>query len=196
MKTDTAAHILDVAQDLVRCRGYSAFSYADIARQVGIRKASIHYHFPAKEDLGRELMARYRVGVQHRLHAMAQAEADPRQQLQQFVALYRDGLQDCQMCLCGILAAEIEVLPASVRQEVRAFLAAVQAWLAQVLARGQTAGDLHLRWEPATEAAQVLATVQGAQLLARAAEDRLAAFDAVAHPLLARLGGAAPPAEG
>ena len=52
---DTAQQILDVAQDLVRCRGYSAFSYADISKQVGIRKASIHYHFSSKEELGKEL---------------------------------------------------------------------------------------------------------------------------------------------
>lgn len=187
METNTAQHILDVAQDLVRCRGYSAFSYADIAHQVGIRKASIHYHFPAKEDLGRELMARYRAAVQQSLRHIDRTEADPRQQIQQFVTLYRDGLGNCQMCLCGMLAAEIEVLPASVQQEVRAFLSVVQDWLTQVLTAGQQAGCLHLRWDPATEAAQVLATVQGAQLIARAAEDRLATFDAVAHPLVAAL---------
>lgn len=51
MKENTAQRILDTAQDLIRHRGYSAFSYADIADRVGIRKASIHYHFAAKEDL-------------------------------------------------------------------------------------------------------------------------------------------------
>jgi len=28
------------------------FSYADLAKSVGVSKASIHHHFPAKEDLG------------------------------------------------------------------------------------------------------------------------------------------------
>jgi len=59
-RVDTAKQILDVAQEMVQTRGYNAFSYADISAQVGIRKASIHYHFPNKSDLGKEVVARYR----------------------------------------------------------------------------------------------------------------------------------------
>jgi len=50
--SDTAERILDIAQDLIQRRGFNAFSYHDIAAPMGIRKASIHYHFPSKADLG------------------------------------------------------------------------------------------------------------------------------------------------
>ncbi|NEQ47369.1 MAG: TetR/AcrR family transcriptional regulator [Leptolyngbya sp. SIOISBB] len=183
----TAQQILDVAQDLVRCRGYSAFSYADISRQVGIRKASIHYHFPSKEELGKELVKRYHTTFQHKLRAIEQSESDPRQQLQQFVGLYRSGLSECQMCLCGMLSAEIEVLPNSVQEEVRDFLVEIQTWLTRVLATGEAAGCLQPRLSPETEASLLLATVQGAQLMARTATDSPAAFDDIAQPLLASL---------
>lgn len=185
---ETAQQILDVAQDLVRCRGYSAFSYADISKQVGIRKASIHYHFPSKEELGQELVKRYRTAFQQKLKAIEQSESDPRQQLQQFVGLYRSGLSECQMCLCGMLSAEIEVLPNSVQEEVRAFLWVAQDWLTNVLAAGESAGCLQPRITPATEASLLLATVQGAQLIARVATDSLVTFDGIATPLLANLG--------
>jgi TetR/AcrR family transcriptional repressor of nem operon len=184
---ETAQQILDVAQDLVRCRGYSAFSYADISKQVGIRKASIHYHFPSKEELGKELVKRYHSIFQRKLQAIEHSEPDPREQLRQFVALYRSGLSACQMCLCGMLSAEIEVLPDSVQAEVRGFLDETHAWLTRVLAAGEAASCLQLRISPETEASLLLATVQGAQLMARAATDSLAKFDGMATPLLASL---------
>lgn len=184
---ETAQQILDVAQDLVRCRGYSAFSYADISKQVGIRKASIHYHFPSKEELGKTLVKRYHANFQHRLNVIEQSESDPRQQLQQFVGLYRSGLDECQMCLCGILSAEIEVLPKSVQDEVRHFLAETHNWLARLLTAGVAAGCLQPRLAPEIEASLLLATVQGAQLMARAAIDSPAMFDGIAKPLLASL---------
>ena len=52
----TANRILDVAERLVQLRGYNAFSYADVAKAVGIRKASLHYHFATKGDLGLALV--------------------------------------------------------------------------------------------------------------------------------------------
>ncbi|MEO1520065.1 MAG: TetR/AcrR family transcriptional regulator [Cyanobacteria bacterium J06633_2] len=63
MEKNTAQKILDVAQDIVRRHGYSAFSYADISQQVGIRKASIHYHFPSKDELVKRLVMRYRDNI-------------------------------------------------------------------------------------------------------------------------------------
>lgn len=184
---ETAQQILDVAQELVRSRGYSAFSYADIAEQVGIRKASIHYHFPSKEELTQELVKRYALTFQQKLKQIEQDEPDPQKQLRQFVALYRRGLSQHQMCLCGILAAEMVVLPDSVQEEVRAFFAATQAWLQAVLQRGVAVGCLQPRLAPEDEASLLLATVQGAQLIARAATASEVTFDRIAAQLLAAL---------
>ena len=55
----TATRILDVAEGLAQTRGFNGFSYADIAAEIGITKASLHYHFPSKADLGRALVRRY-----------------------------------------------------------------------------------------------------------------------------------------
>ncbi len=184
---ETAQQILDVAQDLVRCRGYSAFSYADISQQVGIRKASIHYHFPSKEALVKELVKRYHNTFQQKLKGIERSGSDPQKQLQMFVGLYRNGLSDCQICLCGMLSAEIEVLSDAVQQEIRTFLSATHAWLEGVLATGKAVGCLQPRISPKTEASLLLATLQGAQLMARTAEDSEVMFDSIAQPLLKTL---------
>ena len=56
---DTATRILDSAESLVQVRGFNGFSYADVAAELGVTKASLHYHFPGKAELGRALIVRY-----------------------------------------------------------------------------------------------------------------------------------------
>jgi TetR/AcrR family transcriptional repressor of nem operon len=187
MKENTAGKILDIAQDLVRQRGYSAFSYADISERVGIRKASIHYHFPSKEELTRELVRRYRDTFQRKLKQIEQATSDPQKQLSQFVRLYRDGLNEAQICLCGMLSADLTVLPKPVQDEVSAFFSDNRAWLAKVLQNGSEVGCLQVRSSVTCAAMLVLATLHGAQLLARVSDDREATFDQIAELLLATL---------
>ena len=48
----TSQQILDIAQRLVQTRGFNAFSYADIANELNVSKASLHYHFTSKAKLG------------------------------------------------------------------------------------------------------------------------------------------------
>lgn len=143
MENNTAQRILDVAQDMVRSRGYSAFSYADISSQVGIRKASIHYHFPSKDVLAKELVKRYRERIGRACDRISNSGASPEEQMMQFAHLYRDGLDDNQICLCAMLAADFAVLPQSVRDEIRAYFQQAEAWLADLLQQGC---DAHL-WD-------------------------------------------------
>ena len=60
-RTDTANQILDVAEHLVQVRGFNAFSYADVAGELGLTNAALHYHFPSKSELGEALIDRYAI---------------------------------------------------------------------------------------------------------------------------------------
>ena len=93
MKSNTAQQILDVAQTMVRNRGYSAFSYADIAKEIGIRKASIHYHFPSKEDLVKELVIRYRDNLVRKCQVIEQQKINPQEQLKKFAEALQASIQ-------------------------------------------------------------------------------------------------------
>jgi TetR/AcrR family transcriptional repressor of nem operon len=69
-KTDTihtSQQILDIAQRLVQTRGFNAFSYADIANELSVSKASLHYHFASKAKLGVRLIERYEDGIERAL---------------------------------------------------------------------------------------------------------------------------------
>uniref|UniRef100_UPI0016411DC9 TetR/AcrR family transcriptional regulator n=1 Tax=Burkholderia gladioli TaxID=28095 RepID=UPI0016411DC9 len=59
MAAGTRDALVQAAEGLMRSRGYAAFSYADLVETVGIRKASIHHHFPTKEDLGVAIVEAY-----------------------------------------------------------------------------------------------------------------------------------------
>jgi TetR/AcrR family transcriptional repressor of nem operon len=58
-QNDTAQRILDVAERLVQSRGFNGFSYANVAAELNITTASLHYHFPSKAELGEALIVRY-----------------------------------------------------------------------------------------------------------------------------------------
>ena len=184
MEKKTAEQILDVAQEMVRRQGYSAFSYADISKRIGIRKASIHYHFPSKADLVQRLVQRYREILGRACDRIARSNAPANEQLLEFAHLYRDGLKQDQACLCAMLGADYVVLPEPVQAEVREFFHQTEQWLATLLQKGSDDQLWHCNPSAEQEAKGLIAMLQGAQLLARPEADSFAAFEQIVYPLL------------
>jgi TetR/AcrR family transcriptional regulator, transcriptional repressor for nem operon len=160
--SDTKSRLLDVAAGLAQTRGYHGFSFHDLADAVGIKTASIHYHFPTKTDLGRQMVQRYTKEFMDRLGPVD--DAPPRACLARYVALFRASLGQGRMCLCGMMGAEITGVPEAVLGDVQAFFAANRDWLTQVMGRTDTP-------QPALEAGIFLATLEGALMIARVAGD-------------------------
>lgn len=168
-RTHTAEQILEVAQALIQQRGFNAVSYADISSSIGIRNASIHYHFPSKADLGTALVKRYRERVAGDLAAITQGGFPAPQALEHYLAAYRSVVQaDGRICLCTALAGDLATLPESMCREVQAFFDLNLSWLRQSMERGRDQGTLHFSGTPLAAASAFLAAVEGAMLLARA----------------------------
>jgi TetR/AcrR family transcriptional repressor of nem operon len=185
--TPAATAILDVAEQLAQTRGYNGFSYADIAAELGVTKASLHYHFPSKAELGCALIDRYHASFDMALAAIDQQIGEPRKKLQQYVELYESVLRNDRMCLCGMLAAEYTTLPAPMQERLKSFFDANERWLTAVLEGGLRAGTLLFR-ESANERARVLlGALEGAMLVARSYGDPRR-FHAAAAYVLADLG--------
>jgi len=182
----TAERILDIAERLVQVRGFNDFSYADIAAELGITKASLHYHFSGKAELGRALIDRYAERFSAALSRIDRDLPDARTKLEAYAALYADVLRGKRMCMCGILAAEYQTLPESMRGAVIGFFDENQRWLATVLTEGQADRTLSFTGSPDDIAQSILSTLEGAMLVARPYGD-LSRFDATAQHLLAGL---------
>ena len=183
--TGKADEIVESTKALIIAGGYNGFSYADVSERVGIRKASIHHHFPSKVDLVRTVVTSYRDEVLDGLAVIEQGSPDPAVQLTDYVELMQACIEDGSrpFCLCGMLAAEMPVLPPEVVQEVRAYFVALSDWLCSVLQRGAEMHKIRLAGPAATEAELLVATVYGAMLVARARGDA-SVFAAVVQPLL------------
>lgn len=173
-----AEEILDSAEGLARNRGFNGFSFRDLANEVGIKSASVHYHFPTKADLGRAITRRYADRFLTHLGDPEDPASTPEALLQRYVAAIRHALvMEERMCLCGMLGAEIATLPEIVAQEVRDFFARNIDWLIAVLWRLR--GPDFEREILRQEAQCIIAALQGAMMLARSL-DRVEVFDEVA----------------
>ena len=181
---DTAARILDIGERLVQVRGFNGFSYADVASELEMTKAALHYHFPGKAELGRALIARYTERFAEALAGIDAAIPDAPDKLAAYAGLYSEVLRGQRMCLCGMLAAEYQTLPEPMRDAVIAFIDANEAWVERVLSEGQRAGSIALAG-PASDAARLIVSgLEGAMLVARPYGD-IARFDTAAEGLLA-----------
>ena len=172
--------ILDVAERMARTGGYNGFSFREIAKQVGIKAASVHYHFPGKEELGIAVARRYTDRFLVALGAPDDPAVAPEALVRRYVDAYRTSLvDDGLMCLCGMFGAEIAYLPGPVAEEAKRFFEANIVWLISVFERAAERGDkAHAR----DEAMRTIATLEGAMILARSLDDP-AAFDAATKTL-------------
>lgn len=189
--TDTATAILDIAERLVQRRGFSGFSYADVAAELGITKASLHYHFPGKAELGERLINRYAARFAAALEEIGARESPASDKFQAYCAIYRAVLAEQRMCLCGTLAAEYEVLPEPMRRMVVSFFDCNQEWLATLLEGGRVAGGLRFAGTSDQAARSVISGLEGAMLVSRAYGDT-AVLESVANRLVDEFCLAAP----
>jgi TetR/AcrR family transcriptional repressor of nem operon len=167
----TAGQILDAAERLVQERGFNGFSYADVARELGVTKAALHYHFSSKADLGDALIARY---AERFLEALARADvalADDRDKLHAYAQLYADVFRDDRMCLCGMLAADYATLPDPMRERVVRFFDDNEVWLMRVLEEGLEAGTVRFEGSARAVARSLIGGLEGAMLVSRPYRD-------------------------
>ena len=173
--SETKQRIMDAARLTVQAHGYSRLSFRELAKEVGIKSASVHYHFPTKADLGAAVARRYWEVTAAALEAMLAETSDPVRCLHQYPDIFRKSLEnDNRLCLCSFMAAEYEDLPEPVKKEVQTFTDVNVAWLSKVLfaANGVSSEESERR------ARAIFAAVAGAQLIARSRSD-IALYDAI-----------------
>ncbi|MEM7426623.1 MAG: TetR/AcrR family transcriptional regulator [Pseudomonadota bacterium] len=172
--TDTRTQLLDAAEHSMRKRGYHAVSFRDLADELGIKSASVHYHFRQKEDLGVALVQRYASHVLAALELKASGADSPAARFSAFKEVYRDALVTSdEICLCGMLGAEALGLPDVVAAEVRRFFEANVTWLME--AQSDTTPEDERR----QRALHIVAALQGAMMLASTLGD-FGVFDEIA----------------
>ena len=173
MSASAKEAILAAARRAAQAHGYGGLNFRDLAAEVGIKSASIHYHFPTKADLGAAVALRYREDAAASLEALRAEAPDALAALRRYPETFRHALvAGNRMCLCSYLAAEHDDLPEPVLREVLAFMEANVAWLARQLAEAGVVPASQA--EPRARA--MMAAIAGAQLMARSRSD-VAVYD-------------------
>jgi TetR/AcrR family transcriptional repressor of nem operon len=173
MNANARESILSVATRIAQSRGYSGLNLRDIAQEVGIKAASIYYHFPGKADLAAAVAKRYWEDGAAALEAISDESPDPADALHRFPEIFRRSLEaDNRLCLGSFMGAEKDDLPAEVMAEIKLFADVNIAWLGKLLVAAKVC-----KTKAATDRARaIFAAVAGAQLLARSRSD-IALFD-------------------
>ena len=181
----TQQRLIDSARHLIQTRGYNGFSYADVADEVQVRKASIHHHFPAKSDLARAVVEQSRALIVEQTRAISAGDFDPEAQLRMYTGYWEKCIADASapFCVAGMLASELPTLPDDLAGDVRAHFHDLSNWLEIVLTRGAQMGRYELRGSARQEAESFMAMVYGAMLAARAYGDPKVFGDIVASGL-------------
>ena len=184
----TASRILEAGRQLIMRRGYSGFSYADVADTIEIRKASIHHHFPAKADLVIAVVQQSRELFDAEMAALKASGADALGQLRGYIGYWERCIADdsAPFCVAGMLGAELPALPEEVAHEVKAHFGNLSAWLEQVLEEGVKDKLFKLDSSVEAQAEMLVSLVYGAMLAARA-YGNAALFKSVTDGALERL---------
>lgn len=161
----SAERIVNAAEDLVQQFGFNGFSFEDIAQMVGIRKPSIYHHFPSKHELVAVMTQRYTHRFCARLEDIEASFGGATERLQGHAALFSESLgKEGRLCACGILGAERNSLPESLRLQVKDFFTRNVTWLENVIVAGQKQGQL-IDTVPAAQLAQLWLSAQEGALL-------------------------------
>jgi AcrR family transcriptional regulator len=163
--TATRDHIIQLADALIRQKGFNAFSYADIAAVLDIRNAAIHYYFPTKSLLGQAVMEMElsRLDAYRRQNA----DLDGEGQLKHLVGTFYHNAQRHAICLMGALTPEFATFDEAMQSTLRKLCRTIREWVADCLREARASGQLRFDGDPGDRAALVVSTLLASLLLAR-----------------------------
>jgi TetR/AcrR family transcriptional regulator, transcriptional repressor for nem operon len=166
---NTKRAIMDLAETFIQEKGFNGFSYAHIAKELGVQNAAIHYHFPTKQELACAVIQRYRDRFQLWINNSRIKALSPQEKLDWFFSIYTNTRADNgKVCLAGSLETEFNSLPASLQEQTEALTCELLEWLQATLQEGKDSGVFHFSGDSASKAALILSSLQGALQMARA----------------------------
>lgn len=160
---DTKNEIIRLANELIRSIGYNAFSYADISKQLNIKNAAIHYYFPAKSDLGIEIIKQNIKAFDEKICKWELL--DSKQQYINYIRMHDGFVNNQWICIVGSLASSYETLPEEMQRELQILASAIIEWLTGVLDKGKQAKVFSFEETPKQKAYMVHAALLSALLM-------------------------------
>lgn len=180
----TREMIIHAGDELIRGRGYHAFSFADISKELGIRNASIHYHFPTKTDLGIAVVHQHIEKLDKAIASVA--GKNPLVQLKAFLSVYNHTRAGNRICIVGSMASALTTVDEALAKELKVMVGKVIEWLTGILEEGRAKKIFRFRSTPRTRALMVAGTMLASVQLCRvtSAKDFEAIRDGILEELI------------
>ena len=167
---NTREQIIQLADSLIREKGYNAFSFYDISKSVGIKTASIHYHFPAKSDLGIAVIEHH---IQHLELVKKKFESKaPIERLDKFLSIYTSIKNENKVCLVGSLATDFNTLDNKIQARLKLFSDTMLAWVISFLEEGRADNVFQFKGSSRTKAIMIIGNMLAIVQLSRVTFDK------------------------
>lgn len=165
---NTRTQILDLAENLIRTKGYNSFSYNEISSKLNIKNAAIHYHFPSKESLGAEVIEenirRFDLFINDQQHQNFV------QQIVNFIGIYEQSCEQGRVCIVGAIATEYYGLPDSMRIKITELTTKISAFLEDLLDKGKCQSAFQFSQDPKQKALMIISNLAASVQLSRLIE--------------------------
>lgn len=178
---DTKEKIVGMADQLIKTKGFNAFSYKDIADPLAIKNAAIHYHFPGKADLGLAVIEREITDMEAAIATWATLPED--QQLTNLINSFENKCERGLVCIMGSLSPDYDTLPPNMQERLKNFSALVLEWTAQCLEKGREKQRFAFKGTSPDRALMIVSNLLASLLLSRVMGP--GAFDRIRQQLLA-----------
>ncbi len=161
----TRETIIQLGDQLIRSKGFNAFSFYDISEKMKIKNASVHYHFPTKTDLGISILEAHR----QKLHSLIESTSTkgPVDKLNSFLLIYTTIKSEGHVCLVGSLATDLNTVDLKIANELKTFADEILNWVTTILDEGKTSGVFSFQCSPRTKALMVITNMLAALQLSR-----------------------------
>ena len=163
----TAAKIADIAESYIQSRGFNGFSFRDIQNVLGIKTASIHYHFKTKQDLAKVVFERYLERYRTQLNIINQQHNGAEDKLRALAAVFVNVRDSNKLCLCGMYASDISSLAEEVTLPLNHFVEMNETWITRVVEQGVTDGDFIDSLDAKSYARLFFTSMEGSMLLSQ-----------------------------
>jgi len=159
--------IIDLASELVKSRGFDSFSYSDLSKKLGIAKASVHHHFPTKEDLGMAILENFCEKLTALYDELNESDLAPWAKLDKYMARFAEYLENGAICPLSSLQAEANVISDKMRDSLREIEAYEIYFVSGILEEGREKNEMKFDGSPSEAAGFLVSALKGAVQQAR-----------------------------
>lgn len=183
---DARTRFLDAALRVIRTKGYEATTIDDLCRATGLTKGSFFHHFASKEEFGIAAAAHF-AGMAASIFGNAPYRTlpDPLDRVLGYIDFRAELLMEGELpvitCLLGTVVQECYATHPALREACERHIAEHAEMVAADIAEAKARYAPDAPWSPASLAYHTQAVLQGAFILAKAANDPAVAVESLRH---------------